>query len=693
MKFRLVFLIFSILSIHISTFSLTYHAFGNDLFYDIDTTIIDAESEGERFTLSLASGDLNGDGYDDLIISDPGYYNYKGRVYIYFGSEQMSSSPSISFTGTTDASFFGISVSSGDVNGDGFDDVIVGQTRPYHGKTYVFYGGNQIDNIPDIILTGEYGDYGYCVSSGDLNGDNFFDVVVGAPTYSGYPGHYSNGGRVYFYYGGSPMDTQADGIYTSEGAGYQLGYSVSIGRGLFLVGAPNYNGFTGKGYDFGSNREFYEGHLQSTMFFGGSVSSGGDINGDGFEDAIFGAKGYGKCFVYLGSQISDNILDLTFGSTNLSSKFGISVSSRGDVDGDGYSDVIVGADEDLNIRGRVYMFLGSSNPDSIPDLVFENPNIYNYFGTTVYNGGDFDGDGYDDVVIGQVQYMGKGRAYVLTNIQERPILSSPSNNAIDISTQTTFKWRSFFSSPYYVFRLSLDSTFTNGVVIDTIYNDTSHVVTNLEKDKRYFWSVDGLDVNNVMRKSGIWKFNTIPAIKILARALFEGTYYQFFNLVSKRDTIRSYLRQSNSPYQIVDSCVSILDTLTFTTLLNFAEASPGTYYIVLRSVRGLETWSKQGGEVLTSSGSIHNYDFTTSASQAYGNNLKRKGSKYCIYTGDLNQSGFIDATELSMVENDAANFLTGRFVLTDLNGDEIVDASDYLIVDNNAYNFVGVIRP
>jgi hypothetical protein len=109
--------------------------------------------------------------------------------------------------------------------------------------------------------------------------------------------------------------------------------------------------------------------------------------------------------------------------------------------------------------------------------------------------------------------------------------------------------------------------------------------------------------------------------------------------------------------------------------------------------QSIETWSKSGGEVLKSNGSIYNYNFTTSSSKAFGKNVKLNGSKYCVYSGDLNQSGFIDATELSMVENNAAQFLSGCFVLTDINGDEKVDASDYLIVDNNAYNFIGIIRP
>ena len=87
------------------------------------------------------------------------------------------------------------------------------------------------------------------------------------------------------------------------------------------------------------------------------------------------------------------------------------------------------------------------------------------------------------------------------------------------------------------------------------------------------------------------------------------------------------------------------------------------------------------------------YDFTTSASQAYGNNLKLKGSKYCAYSGDINQDGIIDASDLIKVYNDSYVGLTGRYILSDLNGDSIVDASDVSTADNNVYNGVMKITP
>ncbi|MBK9403744.1 MAG: hypothetical protein IPN57_04285 [Ignavibacteria bacterium] len=79
--------------------------------------------------------------------------------------------------------------------------------------------------------------------------------------------------------------------------------------------------------------------------------------------------------------------------------------------------------------------------------------------------------------------------------------------------------------------------------------------------------------------------------------------------------------------------------------------------------------------------------------QAYGNNLKLKGSKYCVYSGDINQSGFVDATDMSILDNDAYNLISGRFLPSDLNGDNIVDGADMSTGDNNSYIGAGVIKP
>lgn len=184
-----------------------------------------------------------------------------------------------------------------------------------------------------------------------------------------------------------------------------------------------------------------------------------------------------------------------------------------------------------------------------------------------------------------------------------------------------------------------------------------------------------------------------PAIRIGLTVLFECKYYPLFNQLSSRDTAVVYLRDATFPYAKRDSAKGVIDSLSFTRLFTFTNAPTGRYYIVVKHFQSIETWSRSGGDSLTANGSWHSYDFTASASQAYGSNLRLKGGKYCIYTGDINQSGFVDGSDAIRVHSDSQIFLTGRFLITDLNGDNIVDGTDYLIVDNNAYNFVGVVKP
>ena len=157
-----------------------------------------------------------------------------------------------------------------------------------------------------------------------------------------------------------------------------------------------------------------------------------------------------------------------------------------------------------------------------------------------------------------------------------------------------------------------------------------------------------------------------------------------------QDTIVVSLRSSTSPYDLVEMSKAYLSPAG-TAAVNFAKAVNGVnYYIVVNHRNSIETWSKAGGEVFA--GGVLNYDFTSSATQAFGSNMVLVGSKYSFYTGDPNQDGTVDAGDLSLIDNDAFNFVSG-YVVTDLNGDQSVDGTDLTFADNNAFAFVGVVRP
>jgi endonuclease G len=120
-------------------------------------------------------------------------------------------------------------------------------------------------------------------------------------------------------------------------------------------------------------------------------------------------------------------------------------------------------------------------------------------------------------------------------------------------------------------------------------------------------------------------------------------------------------------------------TFTFSNAINGSN-----YYIVVKHRNSIETWS---ASVQSFTSNTLSYNFTTATTQAYGSNLILKGSKYCIYSGDVNQDGLVDSRDVGIVDNDNTNYITG-YTNTDINGDYTVDSRDLGIVDNNNAGYV-----
>lgn len=157
-----------------------------------------------------------------------------------------------------------------------------------------------------------------------------------------------------------------------------------------------------------------------------------------------------------------------------------------------------------------------------------------------------------------------------------------------------------------------------------------------------------------------------------------------------QDTVSVLIRNTTAPYAIIDSLTGYLSPSGSVSISYPNAVNDVSYYIVARHRNSIETWSKTGGEMF--SAGVLNYDFTTSASQAYDNNQTLVGSEYSIYTGDPNQDGIVDLTDLVLISNDASNFVTG-YVLTDLNCNSIVDLTDLTFCQNNSSIFVSVKKP
>ena len=198
----------------------------------------------ERFGYSVGSCDLNGDGWKDVLVGAQGIETIPadttilGRVYVYLGGAVFDTTCDLYYQGRQKGAHFGRSISSGDFNNDGYEDIIVGEYgyNSNTGRAYIYLGGATPDTVPDLILNGEQaGCFGYQVcGAGDLNGDSIDDYIVSAPWHSTAIDSFA--GRVYVYYGGTILDTLPDVVIT----GWQ--YKDRIGRTISALGDINNDG-------------------------------------------------------------------------------------------------------------------------------------------------------------------------------------------------------------------------------------------------------------------------------------------------------------------------------------------------------------------------------------------------------------------------------------------------------------------
>jgi len=156
------------------------------------------------------------------------------------------------------------------------------------------------------------------------------------------------------------------------------------------------------------------------------------------------------------------------------------------------------------------------------------------------------------------------------------------------------------------------------------------------------------------------------------------------------DVVTVELHNSTSPYALVTSKTGVSLSSTGVGSAVFTGGTSGaSYYVVVKHRNSIETWSKNPVTFVSGSAS---YNFTT-VGQAFGDNMKLKSGKWCIYSGDVNQDGTVDLNDMTPIDNDASNFVSGPNLATDLNGDQTVDLNDMTVVDNNSSNFVSVVKP
>ena len=312
--------------------------------------IPDFRFEGRYF---YVPGDVNGDQYADLIIyyikSAPNFFY--STINLYFGGATIDTIPDFIYNVDPNEGFYEFVDRIGDINKDGYDDFVLsgGYYLTDIGFTYLFLGGESINNKPDIIFRSPPKDewYGRAISGiGDINKDGYDDFIISSISHDS-----SRFNCVYLYYGASILDTTIDRILVS---------------------------------------------VRDDHDYGHKICNAGDINGDNNSDFIISSHEYIDIYVDLDSVI---VID--------ASKFGfggyVSSAGGGDINNDGFNDFIIGNTNYINIKhemvGAAFLFYGNPEINTIPDFTLEGQTLGTGFAKDISVVGDLNNDGYDDVII------------------------------------------------------------------------------------------------------------------------------------------------------------------------------------------------------------------------------------------------------------------------------------------------------
>ena len=370
----------------------------------------------DRLGSSVSSaGDVDGDGSSDVIVgapdADPNGLANAGSAYVYSGA---TGAMIWQFDGAAAEDGLGSSVSgAGDVDGDGFDDVIVGAPEAdpgglsAAGSAFVYSGatGSLLRQIDGAVAFDFLG--GSVSGAGDVDGDGFDDVILGAiqaessaivNTGSAFVHSGATGAVIWRFDGSATQDLMGQSV---AGAGDVNG----DGLGDLIVGAmPMFSG----GILLAGSAFVYDGATGGLIWrfdgtagyerLGSSVSGAGDVDRDGFDDLLVGAPGTGSS----GSEVDAGAAHVYSGATGLllwlfddaliGDELGSSVSGAGDVDGDGTPDLMAGAPG----AGFAHLYSGATGM-----LIRQFDGVAgDAFGASVSGAGDLDGDGLPELIVG-----------------------------------------------------------------------------------------------------------------------------------------------------------------------------------------------------------------------------------------------------------------------------------------------------
>ena len=335
-----------------------------------------------------AIGDVNGDGFSDLVASSSQALNGKGAVHIFLGPIDQSKTDldaNASFTGSTQLDYLGTSGTSvGDVNGDHIDDLVINAPGYNHsqGRIYVFFGGVGITektlNTADVVFTGDSqnsGMLGGTTVISDINGDGIKDIITSDTKCD------TDKGKVYIFYSSENLSSKkmkdADVILTGENSGDYFGSPILVGditgtgSKSLIISARNYGTNTGRVYLFSLAALTSKSASKADIIYTGENQNDyaaavaiGDVNGDKINDLVLSSKNYpanqktGRIYIFYGGAnlTSSLIAKANIIITGEQQNSYLSFKDLYDFNGDGIMDVFAGAYGYNNNTGRGYVF-------------------------------------------------------------------------------------------------------------------------------------------------------------------------------------------------------------------------------------------------------------------------------------------------------------------------------------------------
>lgn len=643
---------------------------------------------------SVAWGDYDNDGFLDFAIigsyqTDQGF----SKIYRNNGDNTFTEQTQINLIGA-----YAGSVAWGDYNNDGYIDLVLsGYKAPNLPITRLYRnnGNNTFTEKTDIPFVD------VALSSlawGDYNNDGKLDLLITGVSSSGITSRlYKNNGNETF-----TEQPQISLIPVAQGSTAWADYNKDGYSDLLITGTSGFLRTEAKLYlNNGDNTFSEQTNIRLTGVYNSSVAWG-DYDSDGYLDILL--TGYNGNIPI--SKIYRNNRNNSFTEQSHLELIGVQNGSVawGDYDNDGLIDcMLTGTTSDGSQIFKIYRNNGNNTFTDLKDISIPGIRI----GAIAL--ADFDNDNDLDILL--TGYTGSN---ALTKIYQNNchIINNRPNppNFLNISihgSDVYFTWNHGFDveTPEQALNYNLvigtvsneinilspmsniNSGQRNIISLGNAFQDTFYVIKNL-KPGAYYWSVQALDNSYLGSNFSNEQYFEIGKIKVIP----QGLYNEISDRLNLSDTVHVYLRENVYPYNLVDSTVVKLDSLTFSGSAVFTNNHTGMFILGIKHRNSLETWSELN-EVIFNGNNFVTYDFTSDSAKVLGANVIKMNNRWCLYSGDVNQDGLIDDEDLNIIYYDMNSIQSGYYLTSDLNADGYIDSDDTQICYNNKIRGVAKVTP